>query len=66
MEEKDNEKFSLQWNRNFNDNLSNTVSLYRNNNKLRDNGIEVGTGIFGADMKVSLINDGPVTILLEK
>ena len=36
------------------------------NNKLREKGIEVGTGIFGADMKVSLINDGPVTILLEK
>ena len=36
------------------------------NNKLRNKGIEVGTGIFGADMKVSLINDGPVTILLEK
>lgn len=26
----------------------------------------VKTGIFGADMKVSLINDGPVTIILEK
>ncbi|MBR0135628.1 MAG: D-tyrosyl-tRNA(Tyr) deacylase, partial [Clostridia bacterium] len=25
----------------------------------------VGTGVFGADMKVSLINDGPVTILLD-
>lgn len=25
----------------------------------------VGTGIFGADMKVDLINDGPVTILLD-
>ena len=25
----------------------------------------VGTGIFGADMKVSLINDGPVTIILD-
>lgn len=24
------------------------------------------TGIFGADMKVSLVNDGPVTIILEK
>ncbi len=24
------------------------------------------TGIFGADMKVSLLNDGPVTIILEK
>ena len=36
------------------------------NNKLREKGVEVGTGIFGADMKVSLINDGPVTIMLEK
>jgi D-tyrosyl-tRNA(Tyr) deacylase len=27
---------------------------------------KVQTGIFGADMKISLINDGPVTILLEK
>lgn len=26
----------------------------------------VETGIFGADMKVELINDGPVTIILEK
>ena len=26
----------------------------------------VETGVFGADMKVSLINDGPVTIVLEK
>lgn len=26
----------------------------------------VQTGIFGADMQVSLINDGPVTIILEK
>ncbi len=32
--------------------------------KLRNNGIEVGTGVFGADMKVSLTNDGPVTIIL--
>lgn len=28
--------------------------------------ISVSTGVFGADMKVSLINDGPVTILLVK
>ncbi len=27
---------------------------------------KVQTGIFGAEMKVSLINDGPVTIILEK
>lgn len=26
---------------------------------------EVGSGIFGADMKVSLLNDGPVTILID-
>lgn len=26
---------------------------------------EVQTGVFGADMKVSLLNDGPVTILLD-
>lgn len=26
----------------------------------------VQTGIFGADMQVSLVNDGPVTIILEK
>ncbi len=31
----------------------------------RARGIEVGTGVFGADMKVSLVNDGPVTILLD-
>ena len=28
--------------------------------------IEVQKGIFGADMKVSLLNDGPVTIIIEK
>lgn len=30
------------------------------------NNIEVQKGIFGADMKVELINDGPVTIIVEK
>lgn len=30
------------------------------------NNIKVEKGIFGADMKVSLINDGPVTIIIEK
>lgn len=35
------------------------------NQKLREYSIEVETGIFGADMKVSILNDGPVTILLE-
>jgi D-tyrosyl-tRNA(Tyr) deacylase len=32
---------------------------------LRDAGTEVATGEFGADMKVTFTNDGPVTILLE-
>ncbi len=32
---------------------------------LRALGARVETGIFGADMKVSLINDGPVTIIVE-
>ena len=32
---------------------------------LREAGAEVGTGIFGADMQVSLTNDGPVTLILE-
>ena len=31
----------------------------------RDQGIHVETGVFGADMQVSLINDGPVTILMD-
>ena len=32
---------------------------------LRDAGIHVETGVFQADMKVSLINDGPVTMLID-
>ena len=35
-------------------------------NKCAENDINVEKGIFGADMKVSLLNDGPVTIILEK
>lgn len=31
----------------------------------KESGIAVQTGSFGADMQVSLINDGPVTIILE-
>ena len=34
--------------------------------KCKEEQIEVQKGIFGADMKVSLLNDGPVTIILEK
>ena len=32
---------------------------------LRDLGARVETGVFGADMKVSLVNDGPVTIIVD-
>lgn len=33
--------------------------------KLAATGINVEKGVFGADMKISLINDGPVTIILD-
>ncbi len=36
------------------------------NQKLISSGIHIETGIFGTEMKVFLINDGPVTIMLEK
>ncbi|WP_454085078.1 D-aminoacyl-tRNA deacylase [Georgenia sp. Marseille-Q6866] len=32
---------------------------------LRERGVDVETGRFGADMRVSLVNDGPVTIVLD-
>lgn len=36
------------------------------NQKLKKLGIHTETGIFGAEMKVDFINDGPITIILEK
>ena len=33
--------------------------------ELRNLGAHVETGKFGADMKVALVNDGPVTLILE-
>ena len=34
--------------------------------ELRQNGVQqIETGVFGADMQVSLVNDGPVTMLLD-
>ena len=33
---------------------------------LRQKGLEVETGTFGADMAVSLVNDGPVTLVLDR
>jgi D-aminoacyl-tRNA deacylase len=32
---------------------------------LRALGARVETGIFGADMEISLVNDGPVTLVVE-
>ncbi|MCA1063527.1 D-aminoacyl-tRNA deacylase [Rossellomorea sp. AcN35-11] len=41
-------------------------SLYEYFNKvLREKGIKVETGVFGAMMDVSLTNDGPVTLIIE-
>ncbi|MFD0678761.1 MULTISPECIES: D-aminoacyl-tRNA deacylase [unclassified Paenibacillus] len=37
----------------------------RFNELLQEQGLEVATGIFGAMMDVSLVNDGPVTLIIE-
>ena len=41
------------------------ANLLRIAELLRDYGLHVETGRFGADMQVSLVNDGPVTIILD-
>ena len=47
-------------------NVEKSVLLYDLfNKKLKDMNIDVQTGKFGADMKVSLVNDGPTTIMLD-
>ena len=33
--------------------------------ELKKSGLKIESGIFGADMKVSLLNDGPVTLVLD-
>jgi len=33
--------------------------------KIKESNLKIQSGIFGADMKVSLLNDGPVTFMLE-
>jgi len=38
----------------------------RFNELLRNRGVKVETGVFGAMMEVDLINDGPVTLVLER
>ncbi|WP_099974829.1 D-aminoacyl-tRNA deacylase [Lactobacillus terrae] len=48
-------------------NFENSKELYnRFNEELRKYDIKVEEGEFGADMQVSILNDGPVTIILEK
>jgi len=44
--------------------ISNTLYQYFCQ-QLRQQGFKVPTGEFGADMKVKLLNDGPVTFMLE-
>ena len=47
-------------------NLGDAQKLYQYmNEKLKEKNIKVETGIFGADMKVEIYNDGPVTIILD-
>jgi D-aminoacyl-tRNA deacylase len=44
----------------------NAIEIYEKfNTSLREKGIAVETGVFGAMMDVSLINDGPVTLIIE-
>jgi D-aminoacyl-tRNA deacylase len=38
----------------------------RFNALLREKGVQVETGVFGAMMDVQLVNDGPVTLIVEK
>ena len=45
------------------DDANNMYNLFIN--KLNNTGIPFKTGEFGADMKVHLINDGPVTIIID-
>ena len=42
------------------------IKLYDMFNEKLKSKIHIETGVFGAEMKVDFINDGPITILLEK
>lgn len=42
------------------------IKLYEYFNEQLSKEIKVETGIFGAEMKISLVNDGPITIIIEK
>lgn len=41
------------------------IVLYNYFNKLLEDEFNVAKGIFGSDMKISLLNDGPVTIIMD-
>lgn len=41
------------------------INLYNKFNDLLSEYVKVETGLFGADMQVSILNDGPVTIILD-
>ena len=43
-----------------------TILYDKFNKELKETGINIETGVFREDMKVSLTNDGPVTIIIEK
>ena len=43
----------------------NAIKLYDEFNNKLSSYVNVEKGIFGADMEVSIINDGPTTIILE-
>lgn len=45
---------------------SEAIKLYEEFNKKLSDKITTKTGIFGAEMQVESINDGPVTIIIEK
>ena len=47
-------------------NNNEATKLYDEFNKKLANYVKVETGIFGSDMQVELINDGPVTIIIDK
>lgn len=42
-----------------------SIKLYDEFNNKLNNSIVTKTGVFGADMKVNLINNGPVTIIID-
>lgn len=43
------------------------INLYNEfNQKLRSTGLKVETGVFGADMIINVIHNGPISIILEK